>query len=192
MAYGLEAEEVVVTGLGGVYVAPLDTPFPADISSPIGSPWVGLGYVAENGARFSFGRDINEIMAWQSFDPLRLVVTRVPKSIAFDLMQWNQNTVKLALGGGTVTGSSPNFAYEPPDEDFVDERALIVEGQDKGYTYRFCYRRAINYEGVDFAFVRSDPVQFPISMRILAAGAVKPWLLQTDDPNIGDLAEAAS
>lgn len=192
----LEGEEVRVTGTGHVYVAEVGTAFPTDITDAVQDTdgWVELGYVSEEGARFSFGREVNNIMGWQAFDPIRKVVTAVPKSIAFDLMQWNQFTVKLALGGGTVTEPSPGaYQYEPPDESFLDDRALIVEGIDGDYTYRFCYRKALNETGVDFAFVRSDPVLFPITMGVQAAdGGEKPFILQTDDPNIGELAESGS
>lgn len=192
----LESSEVRVTGTGHVYVAPVGTAFPTDISTAVShaAGWRELGYVSEEGARFSFGREVNEIMAWQSFDPLRLVVTAVPKQVQFDLMQWNQFTVSLALGGGTFTEpTSGNYLYEPPAEDFIDERALIIEGTDGDYDYRFCYRKSVNMEGVDFAFVRENPVLFPVTMRILAADAgAKSFLLQTNDPNIGELVEAAS
>lgn len=192
----LESSEVRVTGTGHVYVAPVGTPFPANVSvAPShAAGWRELGYCSEAGARFTFGREINNIMAWQSYDPVRKVVTSVPKSVAFDLQQWNQFTVQLALGGGTVSEpTSGQYLYEPPDESFLDERALIVEGVDGDYTYRFCYRKALNESGVEFAFVRSDPVLFPITMGILAAdGGAKPFFIQTDDPNIGELLEAGS
>lgn len=191
-----DSGEVRVTGTGHVYVADVDTPFPDSISEAVAHAdgWVELGYCSEEGARFSFGREINNIMGWQAFDPLRKVVTAVPKSVSFDLMQWNQHTVKLALGGGEVSEPvSGEYEYEPPDESFLDERALIVEGIDGDYTYRFCYRKALNESGVEFAFVRSDPVLFPITMGILAADdGAKPFLIQTDDPNIGEILEAAS
>lgn len=191
-----DSDEVRVTGTGHVYVADVGTAFPTTVSDPVShnTGWVELGYCSEEGARFSFGREINNIMAWQAFDPIRKVVTAVPKSVSFDLQQWNQHTVKLALGGGTVTEpATDNYQYEPPDESYLDERALIVEGIDGDYTYRFCYRKALNESGVDFAFVRSDPVLFPITMGILAADdGAKPFLIQTNDPNIGEILDAAS
>lgn len=192
----LESSEVRVAGTGHAYVAPIGTPIPAGIDSPLthAAGWVELGYTTTEGARFSFGREVNRIMGWQAFDPLRIVVTQVPKSVSVDLLQWNQHTVKLALGGGTVTEPiSGQYQYEPADESFVDERMFAVEGIDGDYNYRFIYRKALNESGVDFAFVRENPVVFPITMAILAAdGGAKPYLIQTDDPNVGLLTSAAS
>ncbi len=192
----LEAPEVRVTGTGHVYVAPIGTAIPAGIDTALthAAGWVELGYTTEAGARFAFGREVNRIMGWQSFDPLRIVVTNLPKSVSVDLMQWNQHTLKLALGGGTVTEpSSGQYEYEPPAESFVDERMFAIEGIDGDYNYRFIYRKALNESGVNFDFVRSNPVVFPITMGILAADSgLKPFKLQTDDPNVGLLTGAAS
>lgn len=192
----LESSEVRVMGTGHVYVAPVGTAFPTNISTAVSfaAGWRELGYVSEEGARFKFSREMNEVMAWQSYDPVRMVVKSVPKEVSFDLEQWNQFTLQLALGGGTVTEPTPdNYLYEPPAESVVDERALIIEGQDGNYKYRFCYRKTLNSSGVEFPFVRENPVMFPITMRILAAdGGLGSFLLQTNDPNIGELVEAGS
>lgn len=192
----LESSEVRVTGTGHAYTAPTGSPIPAGIDTPLthAAGWVELGYTSEEGARFSFGREVNRIMGWQAFDPLRIVVTTVPKTVSVDLLQWNQHTVKLALGGGTVTEPvSGQYQYDPPAEEFVDERMFAIEGIDGDYNYRFIYRKVLNERGVDFAFVRNNPVVFPITVGVLAAdGGAKPWVLQTDDPNVGLLTSAAS
>lgn len=184
---GLDPNEVLVTGFGGVYEAPVGTAFPANISVALSATWKEVGYVTEDGARFSFGREINNIMAWQSRDPIRKVVTALPKTIACDIQQWNIRTLKLALGGGTVTeAAAGKFNYDPPAEDYLDERAIIVVGEDGDYDYRFCYRRVVNEEPVEFAFVRSDPAALPVTFGVQAAGGgLKPFQFQTNDPAFG-------
>lgn len=186
----LDSGEVRVFGSQHVYTAPVGTAFPADITEEIDpADWTELGYTSPEGPRFSFGRDIYRVMSSQSFDPLRMVVTALPKTVAFDLLQWNGENLTLALGGGTVTEPSPGaFLYEPPDESEIEERAMIVEGVDGEYTYRFCYRKAANEGGVEFAFVRSAESRFPVTMTVLAADdAEKPFDIQSDDPAIGNL-----
>lgn len=192
---GFDSGEVVVAGTGRVYVAPVGTPFPASIAEPIDpDDWEDVGYCTPEGATFNFGREINRVMAWQSFDPVRMVVTAVPKTVGFQLLQWNQATLKLALGGGTVNAyEGGEYEYEPADESFVDERALIVTGEDGDRSYRFCFRKAINEAGVEFDFVRENPSQLPISMVVLAAdGGLKPYVIQTDDPAIGEPPDIAT
>lgn len=183
----LDSGEVRVFGSQHLYTAPVGTAFPDDIDDPIDTDdWIELGYTSPEGPRFSFGREIYRVMSSQSFDPLRLVITALPKTVSADLLQWNGENLPLALGGGTVTEPTPGaFLYEPPDESEVDERALIVEGVDGDYTYRFCYRKSVNEAGVEFAFVRESESRFPVTMTILAADdEEKPFLIQTDDPAI--------
>ena len=192
-----ESSEVRAFGNGHVYISDSNvTPnFPATISTPItrAMGWIEAGYVAEDGAKFTFAREVNEKFAWQSYDPVRVLITKIPKMVDFELMQWNKYTFALALGGGTVTEpATGEYQYDPPDESFVDIRAVLVEAIDGDYAYRFAYRRCMNQSGVEFATVRSDTTGLPIQMKVLAADAgLKPWFMQTDDPNF-DVTDAAS
>lgn len=188
-----ESSEVRVFGDGAVYVGAVGTAFPANIGVAIDdADWLNLGYISEEGPRFSFGRETKDIFVWQSFDPVRSIVTKVPKSAKFDLMQTNLHTVKLALGGGTITNQGGDmFKYTPPTSGDIDERAVIVEGIDGDYTYRFCFARGQIQSAVEFSFVREDNVKFPIDMKFLQPDSGNPFEIYTNDPNF-DWDEAPS
>jgi hypothetical protein len=191
----LESSEVVVGLTGHIYRAPVGTAFPTNISTAVNDAlWTELGYVTEDGVTFNFGREVQEIMAWQSFDPLRVIPTAIPKTIAWVPRQLNQNTFATAMGGGTWSEGTPgNYEYEPPDESDVDEFALIVEFADGDQNYRFCYRKVMNQEGVEFVVNRQDSINLSTSVKVLAADAgAKPFIFQTDDANLGEFAEAGS
>lgn len=183
----LDSADIRVIGTGGVYVAPVGTAFPAftaDLSAD--EDFIDLGYLTEDGINFSFGREVNDIYAFQSNDPVRTVQTRQPKTVGFTLMQTGREQFNLALGGGTwtVTGVAPDevYTYTPPDASDVDERAMIVEIIDGDLKYRWEYERTLNKEGVEFTAVRQDAVTFPIVMSVLtpADGAV-PFVFRTND-----------
>jgi hypothetical protein len=179
-----DSTEVRVYGDGGVYVADVGTEFPASISEAIDlDDWTNLGFLTEEGPRFSFGRETTDLLAWQSMDPIRVLTTAAPKTIAFDLMQSNRHTLEMALGGGTITEPSPGeFEFEPADPSDIYERALIVEMVDGAFTYRFCYRKVTQDGAVEFAGVRTDSTNFAVTMKVLAADAgEKPYLVQSDD-----------
>lgn len=190
----LDPDQLVVTGSGRVYTGtPGVSTIPTNVSAAIDvagtDGWVELGYTSESGVSFSFGRDTKEHKGWQSRNPLRQTVTGTPTSFSADLLQINHATLRLALGGGSITGNSPNFQYTPPPASFRDERSFIVEGYDGDYTYRFIFRKGINVATVDLSFVRDDPVMLPIKISVLDDdSAENPWLLQTNDPEIGSLA----
>ena len=187
----LDPDQLVVTGSGRVYTGTVGvSTIPTNISAAIDTAgtdgWVELGYVSESGVTFSFGRDVKEIKGWQSRNTLRQVVTGTPTTFSCELLQWNHATLRLALGGGSITGTNPNFNFIPPPASFRDERAFIVEGTDGDYSYRFIFRKGINVATAEMSFVREDPVMLPIEISILDDDAAEwPWGLQTNDPEIG-------
>lgn len=191
----LDASSVVVTGTGSIFRAPVGTPFPADISVAVPeTAWQDLGYCDPSGAAFSFDRQVKEIMAWQSYDPIRIIATRVAKSVKATMLETNYWTWLTAMGGGAWTANGGGkWTYDPPVESFVDTMALIVEGVDGAHRYRVGYRKAMVNDKIDFSFVREDSVMLPLSWGVLAADAgAKPFMFQTDDPRLGDITQAAS
>lgn len=190
----LESSEVAVGATGHIWRAPVGTAFPTNISTAVNeSLWTELGYTTEEGVRFTFGRETNEVGAWQSYDPVRIISTKIPKEIAHDFLQFNQNTWATAMGGGTWTGTSPNFEYTPPAESYVDQFAEIIEFTDGDSSYRFCYRKVQNMSGVEFSLTRENPVVLPVTVKVLAAdGGLSPFVFQTNDADLGDATQAGS
>jgi hypothetical protein len=185
----LNSDEVVVAGTGAIYVGDVGTPFPTSISDPIDTDdWIGLGYISEEGPEFEFARDINEIMAWQSYDPIRIANKVMGKTVGAKLLQWNKVTWDLANGGGSTSEVLVGeYEYEPPLESFVDTRAFLVVGIDGDREYRFGFRKALNIETFSFSFVRENPVKIPIKFKVLAApNGDRPFILQHNDAALGE------
>lgn len=179
----LTASEVRSFGSGRVWVAPVGTAFPTAFDGVPGGTWVDLGYIDEQGPRFEFGREVTEIPAWQSYDPVRIINVRVPKTIAATFLQTNEDVLKLAMGGGEtstpVALDTDNFKYVLPDEEDVDTRALMVDGYDGSIIHRWCFPRVQNMNGVSFGFVRSDVTKYDLNFKAIA-DTVKPFLLHND------------
>ena len=187
----LDPDQLVVTGSGRVYVGTVTaSTIPTNVSAAIDlagtDGWAEAGYVSEAGITFSFGRETKEIKGWQSRNPLREVVLATPSSFKCELLQWNHVTMRLALGGGSITGSNPNFQYAPPPASFRDERAFIIEGYDGDYTYRWIFKKGLNSATAEFSFVRENPVGLPVEIKILDDDTTEnPYIFQTNDPEIG-------
>ena len=111
-----DATEVVVGANGDVYVAPVGTSLPLDVDDPLNAAFSeALGFTSEDGVTATDGKTTENIGAWQSFYPLRTLVTERNFTVAFVLRQWNQDTVSLAFGGGTFTAVGSHTTYTPPD-----------------------------------------------------------------------------
>lgn len=186
----LDASEVVVGANGRVLTAPADTVaanLPDDIDTALDTDFVEVGYVSEDGVTFTNGQDIEDIEAWQSFYPVRKVVTGKSTSVQFVMRQWNIENVQLAFGGGNVDEGSGVAVYTPPEPGELDERALIVEWVDGADTYRLVLPRGLVTGEVESNVVRSAAADLPISFDITPAGlpesgdlSTQPWYLITD------------
>jgi hypothetical protein len=180
-----DADEVVVAGNGHIYIAPVGTTAPTDIATAWAAGWIDLGYATEDGVTLTVGRTITDITAWQSFHPIRRAITAMNITVAFVLQQWNENTTRLAFGGGAITttaGPPAHYLYTPPDPEDLDERAVGVEWADGTKTYRLVIPRAIVTDDVSTQLVRTDTAQLPITMGVIAEGGVAPYVIRTNDP----------
>ena len=180
-----DSSDIRVAGQANIYLAPLATPFPAwDV--PPADPWVDLGYVTPDGITATYGREVTEIYAMQAADPVRVISTKTPKTIAFAMMQQGRDQLILALGGGTYAleaSETDVFRYTPPDASVIDERAMLVQMQDGANIYRWEYKRVQNREGVEQKLLREDAATFPVTMAILVpADASPPFHMITNDP----------
>lgn len=195
----LDPDNIRAFANGQIYVhdaGPNDVvTWPASIDAPIPGGWDSVGYNSEDGARFSFGREVVEKYAWQGEDPVRLLVTRKPKMVSFDAMEFTPVGVGLACGGIYVTEDAPGaYRVHPQSEGFVDYRAVLIDlfdGED--FHYRFGYRRTLNQSTVEFSTVRTDTTQLPIQLKVLKSDepgvdGQEPWFLQTNDPVWASLA----
>lgn len=177
--------EVRVFADGGVYRAVVGADEPTGISDTIDEAvWTYLGYLSTAGPRFSFGRETKDIEVWQSFNPVRTVSTKIPISLKADFMQTNVATLMTALGGGDVVETSPGeFEYSPPDPAEIDEMALMVVLLDGDLSYRYIFRRATLSDATDFAGVKDDATNLPVTWKFLQPdGGESPFIIQTDDP----------
>lgn len=178
---GLNAEEVRVALTGHIYYVPLDTPLPTDLTEPTGEGVVDLGYTTPEGVSFAFSKETEDLMGWQSMDPLRRLVTAEPKSVSFTLRQLSRDTW-LSTMGGTVTDNAGTYLWEP-DESKQVEAGIIVDFEDNGINYRFGFRRAAQSAQVEFSLVRTDAVNLPNEWTALATkDGSKSFFMATDDP----------
>jgi hypothetical protein len=189
----IDGSEVRVAGAGHVYVAPAGTAMPTDLGA-LPAAWVDLGYVTEDGVGFSFGRESEDLNAWQG-DKVRTLTTRNPASVTFALMQTNSTVLPVAFGGGSVTesGADPNKVYKftPPDASTNTERSLVIEFEDgASIAYRYCIPRSQIEGNVDFTLVRSGALTYPLTMGILDNGNAAKFTILSNDPKMAPGAQA--
>lgn len=176
-----DATKVRVALTGNIWVADENTAIPADITVSPPAPWVDLGYTTEDGVTVSVDQTTEDLPAWQSLEPLRILVTAEPKAFNFTLRQLEKSSFTTAFGGSVVTVGVNNYRWEPPVSGSIPTKAYLVEFLDDTIKYRFVYRRVNQAGARELNFVRSNAVNLPLSYRVLAA-TPRTWEVQTNDP----------
>jgi hypothetical protein len=183
------AAEVRIAGNGGLYVAPVGTALPTDPTEALNAAFIELGYSSEDGVTMTPARTIEKIKAWQSRQPVRTSVTEESITISTSLMQWNESTIAMFFGGGSVAtdaGPPVTYTYTPPAAGEIDERALVLEWIDGEYTYRLVSERAAASELGEVQLTSTAAAMLPITLELLApTGDVltTPFIIITDDPS---------
>lgn len=183
-----DASEVVVGSNGKVYVAPAGTALPTNTATALNAAFKDVGYVSEDGVTFNDGKDIENVEAWQSFYPIRKLVTGKSTAVEFVMRQWNEDTVKVAFGGGTISRTAGITTYRPPKpDDALDYRAVVIEWYDGASTYRLVIPRAVIDGEVSPNIVRTAAADLPVSFAVTPLGNPdgvtldkEPWYLVTN------------
>lgn len=186
----LDAQEVMVAGTGHLWIADLrDNPtFPNATAGPetaLSDDWLDLGYTTEDGPTFNVTPTTEDLNAWQSFDPIRRLVTSRVTSIAASLMQWNQSSFNVAFGGGDWTQPSAGvWRYDPPaDEDPLPDFGMILDVQDGDKDGRFVLYRVNVTDAVETTFTRAGAALLPITATTLRPDDQdRSWYFVSDDP----------
>src|SRR5262245_26795128 len=120
--------EVRVAPKGSVYVAPLGTPLPTDLVTPMSTvdpDYAELGLLTEDGVSLTPNVDTTDIKAWQVNTAVKTVITGTGLTVKFQMEQTNQSTTSEYFFGGTwqnVGGVAKLvFSSSPP----LQERVLV-------------------------------------------------------------------
>jgi hypothetical protein len=178
----VDADEIVVGANGNVYVGPVGTAGPTDIDTALNAAFSDLGYVSEDGVEITPGMDVSDINAWQSFYPVRRIVTGRSLEIGFTLLQWNEDSIALAFGGGEVVTAASVHTYSPPSPDEIDYRAMVVEWHDGDKGYRLHVPKVLVTDTSALSLNRTDPAGLALTFAVQATDGSDPFTLITDDP----------
>ena len=187
-----DSGEVVVGGNGSVSVAPAGTTVPTGVAA-LSAAYINVGYISEDGVSFTGGADIEDINAWQSFYPIRKIITARNAAAEFVMRQWNGENLKLAFGGGQVLNAAGTVYYRPPDPSEFDTRVMVIDWQDGSEKYRLVIPKGLVSGETTTQISRSAATDLPISFAVTPSGtqlvlttptaaelATQPWYIVTD------------
>src|SRR3954466_7348475 len=173
----------VVGANGNVYTAALGTALPDAWGDLAAAPWTKLGLVSEDGVTWTPpAEETEDIGAWQTPFPVRIITTSLTTTCAFGLLQWDRETIPYALGGGTFEDVTPGglTVYHPPAPGESVERALFIEILDTPFHMGIYYAKGRITERDDVVFQNSDAAVLQATFALLGQEGVDPYNLLFD------------
>lgn len=185
---GLDTTEIVVAAGSLVATAPAGTAAPADptLDPPVG--WVDLGYINEDGVTWTESPDSTNLMAWQSADPVKVVVASITRTFAFNLMQWSADVLEFVLGGDTTAQTGPPaFGRFIPSKVGPAEGALLLRWESDGVHHQLWCPRGKVTGDVSAQLVRTTSANFAATFTATPSGSEDSYWYDSDAAGFGTL-----
>lgn len=164
----LDSSQVRVAPFGHVYVAPVGTVAPVDVTAAFAAGWKELGYLDEDGVGITPSTDVTDIMAWQSLLAVKTSLTGLDLTLEFNLIQVNQNTTALYFFGQAWVVAAGLATMTMSSNPALDERALAVEWtDDANFTNRLIVPRGLVTDRQQLTLKRSEAVAMGVTFKAL-------------------------
>lgn len=183
----LDSDQILVAGGGKVLVAPVGSTAPTDTTTAWDAAFKDLGYTSDDGVVLRPNLSVQDINAWQSFEPVRRVVTGRGMTIAFTLLQMTREALLIAFNGGSFTGTT-TVTYAPGTAGNIYERMLGVEAVDGDKIVRLIVPRVEISDVGDIPFTKTGPANIPLTLAMLGTSGGAAFSIVAD----GDAIEAAA
>ena len=178
----LDATQVRSGVSGHLYKAVLGTTLPTTVTASLAAGFAELGYT-ETGPSMSVDTNKESFIPWQSQVPVREQITGQTIKAKFTLWQRNADTLKLAWGGGTVTGTTTRL-FTPPATATVNEGAFVFQIEDGTIIDRYVIPRASVTLAGDVQFAEDAVTGYEIELTFLQPASGSPWTLLSNDTAI--------
>ncbi|TQF03932.1 phage tail protein [Kitasatospora acidiphila] len=185
---GQTTSQIRVAGTGHLYIAPVGTAAPTDVTTAWGAGWQDLGFTDESGVVVGKKDSWDSINLWQTTVPARMVPKSRAFTAKFTLEQINAVTLPLWAGGGTVsTNGASGYLYTISETLTSYERALGIEWTDNNgaITTRIIIPRGQVSDTTDITLTRDKSASLGITYDALGIDGVTPlayWY--SNDPNL--------
>jgi hypothetical protein len=152
---------------GGVWRAPAGTTLPTDASTALGTGFVCLGYVSEDGVTLGVTRESDDIKAWGG-DTVMTTQTEFSETFKFTLIETlNIDVKKAVFGDANVTGTLASGMTTTVNSTELPEAVWVFEMVQNGAACRIVVPNGKLSEMGDVTFNDSDPIGYEITITAL-------------------------
>ncbi|MEU7096054.1 phage tail protein [Kitasatospora aureofaciens] len=174
---GQSTNQIRVAGTGHLYIAPVGTAAPTDVTTAWSASWQDLGFTDESGVVLGKKDSWDQITLWQATVPARMVPKSRQFTAKFTMQQINAVTLPLWAGGGAVqTNGASGYLYTIAETLTSYERALGIEWTDNNgtITNRIIIPRGQVSDTTDINLSRAKAADLGITYEALGIDGVTP------------------
>jgi len=154
----------VRVGPGTLYIAPVGSDEPTDLTTAWDGAWVKVGYTHE-GSTFGFDQTFEDIEVEEEYDAIDTLQTARALTVSFDAAELTATNLQRALNGGTITSGVDIVTFEPPPAGQVTRLAIGWEADDA--KERWVFRRCVQQGNVEIARRKApDKAVVPMEFRV--------------------------
>jgi hypothetical protein len=119
----------VRVGPGWLYIAPLGTAAPTDLTAAWDAAWVPLGYTHE-GSTVGFDQTFEDVTVEEEYDPVDTLQTARSITVNVAAAEMTARNLQLAFNGGTIDTATGTVTFEPPPAGQVTRVMVGWEADD--------------------------------------------------------------
>lgn len=180
---GQNTAELFIAGTAGgrLWMADPGTALPSALEAPAAG-WTDMGYLSEDGYDLSPSVDTEDFKVWPLKQTALSVVTGQEIELKLALAQWNADTTALYFGGQWATAGGVATLSVPLQRSF--EKALVIDAEDGGRTYRYVLARASLSDFETITHKHGELALLGFTLKVLPASDSEWFQLVTDDEAI--------
>lgn len=174
-----DSSQLLYAGDGEIYLAPVGSTMPIDVTTALDAAFDGLGYMAADGVTISANIDTTVVDAWQSAEPIDRRVNTRSYQIQGGILQFDQKAFEILFGGGTWSGTTL-ATYASPSGSDVFYRAMVVETTENTKKTRYLFPKVTVADTGEIQLRRPEAANAAVTFEALNSGSGNTMTVLTD------------
>lgn len=168
---GITSGQVRIAKNGHVFMAPVGSAAPTDVTTALSSAWNDVGYIDEDGVTISPDVSTTPIKKWQSTLPVKYTLDEISLSVNFMMNQYNRaNSALYFFGAQWVNQAAGVTKLTVSSSPLITdlERAVVVEfTDDSNAINRLYFPRGMVVERNEMKLTRTSDIKMGITYHVM-------------------------
>lgn len=180
MALNDDAVRVGITG--NVWVAPVGTALPVDVTTALNAAFVEVGHISEDALTESLEITTELLRTWQRPIGIRTLTTEVNWTFQFAMLETSPLNLELYYGGAQTTTGSGVATTAIPAWPTATAKAMVIEIIDGNIITRFALPKVEIGEREEIEHINTAGTAYGVTVNVLGTSLDDMGYRITNDP----------